>query len=149
MHASGTEPTGDIEMRVNPYLTFNGNCAEAFAFYAACLETTAPTIMTQGNSPAAAQTPPGWEDKVLHARLAIGDTVLMGSDAPPDRFQAPQGFSVSLILDDPHQTERFFAALSEGGTVRMPVQETFWAIRFGMLVDKFGIPWMLNCEKKR
>jgi PhnB protein len=136
-------------MRVSPYLSFDGNCAEAFAFYAACLETAAPTVMTHKNAPPEAQAPPEWQDKVLHARLVIGDTVLMGSDAPAGRFEKPQGFFVSLVLTDPDQTERFFAALSTGGTVRMPVQETFWAIRFGMLVDKFGIPWMLNCEKAR
>jgi PhnB protein len=74
--------------------------------------------------------------------------MLMGSDAPPGHFQQPQGFSVSLIVDRPEDAERIFPALAENGTVRMPLQKTFWAIRFGMLVDRFGIPWMVNCEEK-
>ncbi len=71
----------------------------------------------------------------------------MGSDPPPERYQAPQGFSVSLSVKDPAETERIFNELAEGGTVHMPVQKTFWSARFGMLVDRFGIPWMLNCEQ--
>ena len=71
----------------------------------------------------------------------------MGSDAPPERYEEPKGFSVTVGLDKPADAERVFNALAEKGTVRMPIQETFWALRFGLLVDKFGIPWMVNCEK--
>ena len=85
-------------------------------------------------------------DKILHARLAIGDGVLMGSDAPPDHYEEPKGFSVSLGIDDEKNAERIFHALAEKGTVRMALQKTFWALRFGMVVDRFGIPWMVNCE---
>jgi len=73
--------------------------------------------------------------------------VLMGSDAPSDHFQKPQGFDVAIQADDPKEAERIFAALADNGTVRMPIQETFWATRFGMLTDKFGIPWMINCDR--
>jgi PhnB protein len=83
----------------------------------------------------------------MHASLSVDDAVLMGSDAPPDRYEKPQGFSVSLVLKDVAKSEQMFHALAEGGTVRMPIQKTFWAARFGMLVDKFGIPWMINCEE--
>ena len=83
----------------------------------------------------------------MHARLSVGDNVLMGSDAPPDRYEPMKGFTVTLGIDDPHDAERVFHALSENGTVQMPIQETFWAVRFGMLVDRFGTPWMINCEK--
>jgi PhnB protein len=76
----------------------------------------------------------------------VGDTVLMGSDAPTNCFQKPQGFSVSLVFTDTDEAERIFSALSENGTVQMPIQETFWAARFGMLVDRFGTPWMINCD---
>ena len=83
----------------------------------------------------------------MYARLAIGTTILMGSGSPPQIYAKPQGITVSLILNEAAEIERVFAALAEGGEIRMPVQETFWAIRFGMLTDKFGVPWMLNYEK--
>jgi PhnB protein len=83
----------------------------------------------------------------LHARLVLDGTVLMGSDAPPDRYEPMKGFSVTLVLKDPAEAERIFSALAENGTVCMPLEETFFAFRFGMLVDRFGTPWMINCEK--
>ena len=82
----------------------------------------------------------------MHASLSVGDEVLMGSDAPPDRFEASKGISVSLNVKTPAEAERVFAALSDQGQVQMPLQQTFWAARFGMLVDQFGVPWMVNCE---
>ena len=90
---------------------------------------------------------PERHDKILHTRLIVGDNVLMGSDAPPERYEKPQGFFVTLGVDTPAEAERIFKALSEKGTLHMPLQETFWAVRFGMLVDQFDIPWMINCEK--
>lgn len=98
-------------------------------------------------TPAAEQVPSGWRNKIMHARLAVGDKVLMGSDAPPERYEGSNGFSVTLGIDDPVDAERIFHALAESGTVQMPIQETFWAVRFGMLIDRFGIPWMINCER--
>jgi PhnB protein len=94
----------------------------------------------------AEQVPPEWRNKVMHVRLALSDKVLMGSDAPPDRYEQPKGFSVSVGVDKPTEAERIFNALAQNGTVQMPLQKTFWAERFGMLVDQFGIPWMVNCE---
>jgi len=85
--------------------------------------------------------------EILHARLMIGDKAVMGSDAPPERYENPQGFSVALGIDGPAEAERIFHVLAENGTVTMPIQQTFWAARFGMLVDRFGIPWMVNCEQ--
>jgi len=82
----------------------------------------------------------------MHARLKVGDEETMGSDAPPERYEAPKGFSVSVHIDDPEDAERVFHALAENGTVSMPIEQTFWAARFGMLTDQFGIPWMINCE---
>jgi PhnB protein len=134
-------------MQLNPYLTFAGDCETAFKFYERCLGGKIEAMMPHEGSPAAAHVPETWRNKIMHARLSIGDTVLMGSDAPPDRYQKPQGFSVTLGIDDPAEAERVFNALSENGTVHMPIQETFWALRFGMFVDRFGIPWMINCEK--
>jgi PhnB protein len=95
------------------------------------------------------QVPADWLNKIMHARLEVGDEALMGSDAPPDRYQRPRGITVSLQTNDPAEAERIFSALAEGGTVNMPLQETFWAIRFGMLVDRYGIPWMVNCEQAK
>ena len=85
--------------------------------------------------------------RIAHARLAVGDNVLMGSDGQPGRPERMQGFSVTLNIAEPEEAERVFAALEAGGTVTMPIQETFWAPRFGMLIDRFGTPWMVNCEK--
>jgi len=134
-------------MQLNAYLTFNGNCAAALKFYEQHLGANIEMKMTFGESPAAEQAPAGWRDKVMHARLAIGESILMASDAPPDRYNEPKGFSVSLSVKSPAEAERIFAGLAEGGTVQMPLQQTFWAARFGTLVDKFGIPWMVNCEQ--
>jgi PhnB protein len=92
--------------------------------------------------------PAEWREKILHARMTIGDTVLLASDAPPGHYEKPAGFSVSIQLKDPEEAERIFHALAENGTVRMPIQETFWSPRFGMLVDEFDIPWMINCLRE-
>ena len=137
-------------MQWNPYLNFNGDCQEAFKYYERVLGGKIVAMMSHADMPAEAQaqTPPEWKNKIMHARLMVGDQVLMGSDAPSGQFEKAQGMSVALQVDDPNEAERIFAALADNGTVRMPIQPTFWAIRFGMLTDRFGIPWMVNCEKK-
>jgi PhnB protein len=84
---------------------------------------------------------------IIHARMTIGDQVLMASDAPPGRYEKQGGFSINIGVTDPAEAERIYRALVENGTEIMPIAETFWAVRFGMLVDRFGIPWMVNCEK--
>ena len=134
-------------MQLNPYLTFNGQCEPAFKFYEKVLGGKIEAMLLHEGSAMADQVPPEWRSKIMHARLSVGDNVLMGSDAPPDRYEPMKGFTVTLGIDDPHDAERVFHALSENGTVQMPIQETFWAVRFGMLVDRFGTPWMINCEK--
>jgi PhnB protein len=132
-------------MQLNPYLNFNGQCEAAFKFYERCLGGKIEAMIPHAGTPAGEYAPPEWRDKILHASLILGDDVLMGSDAPPDRYEAPKGFSVSLQINDPADAERIFHALAENGVVQLPIQETFWATRFGMLVDQFGIPWMVNC----
>jgi PhnB protein len=134
-------------MQMSPYLFFAGECEAAFKFYAQCLGGRIETMLTHEGTPAEAHVPPEWRKKIMHARLTVGDMTLMGSDAPPGRQERPSGFSVSLGIDDPAEAERVFHALAEDGTVRMPIQQTFWAARFGMLVDRFGTPWMVNCER--
>ena len=135
-------------MKMNPYLLFNGQCEEAFSAYARILGGTIETMTPHKGSPAEGYGAPDWQDKILHASLRLGDDVLMGSDAPPAHFQQPQGFSVSLQFAEPAEGEKVFDALAEGGQVKMPFQETFWAAGFGMLVDRFGIPWIVNCGQK-
>jgi PhnB protein len=135
-------------MQINTYLLFAGQCEEAFKFYEKLLGGKIEAMMTHESGPAASQVPPEWLKKILHARLAVADQVIMASDAPPGRQAKPQGFSVSVSVDDPAEAERIYNALAEGAAaVTMPIQETFWAKRFGMLTDRFGIPWMINCEK--
>jgi PhnB protein len=133
-------------MHLNPYLLFNGDCAEAFKFYEETLGGKIESMMTFNGSPAAEHAPPEWGDKILHATLLIGDQRLMGSDAPPGRYSKPQGISVSIGLNDRDKGERIFNALAQGGTTIMPFEKTFWAVGFGMCTDRFGIPWMVNCE---
>lgn len=134
-------------MQMNPYLVFNGQCETAFKFYEKCLGGKIEFMMTHGDSPMSEQVPAEWRSKIMHARMTLGGVNLMGSDAPPDRYEQPQGFSVSLGVKDPVEAERIFQELSQDGKVQMPIQKTFWAARFGMLVDQFGTPWMVNCEQ--
>jgi PhnB protein len=134
-------------MRVNPYLNFNGNCKEAFEFYEKVFKTKIVHLMTHANSPMAEHTPPNWQDKVMHVAMKIGETFIFGSDAPPSMYQPPAGLYVSVSIETIEESERVFAELSEGAQIAMPLQEMFWAHRFGMLTDRFGIPWMINCEK--
>lgn len=134
-------------MRMNPYLTFDGRCETAFKFYEKVLGGKIEAMIPHEGTPAAEHVPADWRSKIMHARLTLGDEVLMGSDAPPGCREDMKGFSVTLGIDDPAEAERIFHALAENGTVRMPIQQTFWAVRFGMLVDKFGTPWMINCEQ--
>jgi PhnB protein len=134
-------------MQLNPYLTFNGQCEAAFKFYEKVLGGKIEAMMTYGGSPMAEQTRSDWRNKIMHARMTVGDKMLMASDAPPDRYEAMKGFMVTLGIGNPSEAERVFHVLSENGTVQMPIQETFWARRFGMLVDQFGTPWIINCEK--
>ena len=134
-------------MQINSYLLFDGTCEEAFKFYEKLLGGKIEALLTHEGTPAACQVPPEWQKKILHARMTIGNAVLMASDAPPGRYSKPHGFSVNIGVNSVNEAERIFRALAEHGTVHMPLGETFWAERFGMLTDRFGIPWMLNCER--
>jgi len=132
-------------MQLNSYLMFDGQCEAAFTFYAQCLGAKIEAMIKHAGSPAEANTPPEWRDKILHATLSVGDSKLMASDAPPNHYQKPQGVYVNIAIDNPVEAERIFNELSAGGTVQMAFGKTFWAERFGMLVDRFGTPWMVNC----
>jgi PhnB protein len=134
-------------MKLNSYLHFNGQCEAAFKFYEKALDGKIEGTFPYSSSPSPIDVPPGFQNKLMHATIVIGDQALMGMDAPPGRYRKPEGFSVSIGLKDVAKAERIFRALLEGATITMPMQETFWAARFGMLTDQFGIPWMINCEK--
>jgi len=129
------------------YLHFPGNCREAFAFYAATLGGNVSFSLTYGESPAAAETPADVRDKIMHARVDIGAQMLLGSDVVHGRYEAPSCFNVMAGGYEPADAERIFQALAAQGTISMPLQETFWAQRFGMCTDRFGVPWMVNCAK--
>jgi PhnB protein len=133
-------------MQLNAYLVFNGQCEAAFKFYEQVLRGKILGMFTHAGTPAAEHVPPEWLNKIMHVTLKVGDSVLMGSDAPPDRYKKPEGFTVNIALNDVAEAERIFHALAENGTVGMPIQQTFWAERWGMLTDRYGIPWMVNCE---
>jgi PhnB protein len=132
-------------MKSNTFLFFNGECEAAFKFYEHCLGGKIISMMTYGDSPMAEQASSELRDRIMNVTLTVGDVVLMGSDAPPENFNKPQGFEVNLEFDDVTEGERVFNALAENGTVKMPLQKTFWTESWGKLVDKFGIPWMINC----
>lgn len=134
-------------MQLNAYLMFNGRCDEAFKFYSQCLGGTITSKFTYGDAPPPMEVSPETRDLIMHARLEVGDAVLFGSDTPPDRYDQPKGLYVSLSVAEPVDADRIFSGLADGGTVQLPIQETFWASRFGMVVDRFGTPWMINCEK--
>ena len=137
-------------MKLDPHISlgFNGQCEAAFRLYERCLDGTIAFMVTWGDSPAAAEAPPGWEAKIYHATLRVGDIALAGGDLPPDRYEPPKGFQILLNMDDPIAAERIFQALAENGRIAMPLQKTFWASRFGALIDQFGIPWSINCQSQ-
>lgn len=134
-------------MRVTPYLSFDGQCQAALRFYARCLGGTIVYSTTYGESPTAAEVPPEWAPRIYHATLSVGTQTLGAADAPPGSYRMPQGFSLMIEIDEPGEADRLFSALSEGGKVQMPIQETHWATRFGVLTDQFGTPWIINCGK--
>jgi len=134
-------------MKLNPHVSFNGECEAAFQLYERCLGGKIVVMLTYGNSPMADQSPPQMRGKIVHATLSVGNNVVYGADVPPEQYQPPKGFHLTVGLDDPNEAERIFYALSQGGTVQMPLQKTFWAVRFGVLTDRFGVSWEINCEQ--
>jgi PhnB protein len=130
-------------MQLHTYLNYGGNCEEAFKFYESQLGGKITMLMRHGEQPDTQNVPPGWANAVLHARMNLGGTELLGADIPPDRFQPIRSAYLSLTLESDQEADRVFALLSEGGQVFMPMQDTFFASRFAMLRDKFGTSWML------
>lgn len=133
-------------MKLNPYLSFDGDCEAAFKFYERVLGGKIGDKMTWGESPEKMESPADWDSKIMHMEMTLGDDEIMGSDSPPGYFKEPQGTYLTISVEDPEKAENIFAALSENGTITMPIQKTFWAARFGMVTDQFGTPWMVNCD---
>jgi PhnB protein len=134
-------------LKFNPYLSFDGQCEEAFKLYEKCLRGKITFITTYGESPGSEKMPSDMSKRIMHVTLTVGDQVLQGADVPSGQYQKPQGLSISLQLNDAVEAGRIFEALAENGTVQMPLQETFWALRFGMVTDRFSTPWLINCDK--
>lgn len=133
-------------MQMNPYLSFKGDCEAAFTLYARSFGGELGPIFRYGGSPMEGQVPPDWADKVMHASLTVGGQVLMGADAFGDQYETPKGFSMSLHMSSAADAERVFHDLADGGTIVMALEQTFWAERFGIVTDRFGIKWSINCE---
>jgi PhnB protein len=134
-------------MKLHTYLNFNGNCAEAFEFYEKHLGGKIIMKMTFGQMPDPSQAPPGMANNILFERMSIGGTDLLGSDTPPGRFQPMRSAYLSLTVESVEEAERIHALLADGGEIFMPMAETFFALRFSMLRDKFGTSWMIIKER--
>jgi PhnB protein len=134
-------------MQINAYLSFDGQCEAAFQFYEKLLGGKIEGIFRYAGTPIESQVPPEWGNKIMHITLRVEHNQIMGADAPPGQSQGPaKRFCMSIGLADPAEAKRLFDGLAEGGSVQMPFAPTFWAAGFGMLIDRFGIPWMINCE---
>ncbi len=136
-------------MMVKPSISlyFDGQCEAAFRFYERCFGGKITFLLAWGDSPMAKDAPPEWAAKILHASLSVGNMVFAGADTLPQGYERPRGFAVMLGLSDPVEAERLYNALAEDGRVTVPLQETFWAVRYGGVTDRFGIPWTINCGK--
>lgn len=133
-------------MNFTPYLTFNNNCAEAMAFYADIFGGEVTALQTFGQSAMSVNLPAEMHDLVMHASLRIGGQVIMASDDPSGNYTPPRGIQVQTGIPDFPQAQRIFDALAVGGVVKMPFEATLVTSGFGMVRDRFGIPWMVNCD---
>ena len=134
-------------MKLYTYLNYGGNCGQAFEFYAEHLGGRIAMLTRHGDQPGSEKVPPEWRNAVLHARIELGDTIVLGADIPPDRFQPMRSAYLSLLVDSDDDAARIYALLSDGGEIFMPLAETFFAHRFAMLRDRFGTSWMLLHER--
>lgn len=133
-------------MRCSPHLCFDGQCEAAFRVYHELLGGRLTTLLKYGESPMAGQVPAQYRDRIIHATLDLGDQELLGADVFPEDYRQPQGFFVTLGIEEYDRAKTVFEALAEGGQVRMPFQETFWSPGFGVVIDRFGIPWEIHRE---
>jgi PhnB protein len=130
-------------MKLYTYINYGGNCAEAFRLYEQHLGGKITSMLTHADQPGGDKVPDNWKNAILHARITLGETELLGADVPPERFQPMRSAYLTLILDSAAEAERVYTLLSEGGQIFMPIEETFFARRFAQLRDRFGTNWML------
>jgi PhnB protein len=128
---------------VNPYIAFKGNCREAIEFYKSALNAQVLFTQTVGESPMSDMGP---ADNIMHCTIKVGDSTIMMSDDPQPGGPTAGNISLAIGLDKPEEAKQIFDNLANGGSVIMPLQKTYWAEAFGMLTDKFGIKWMVNCD---
>ena len=133
-------------MNMNPYVSFKGDCEAAFKLYERVFGGHIRALFRYAETPLAGEVPADWQHKIMHGSMTIGDQVLMGGDVAPKNYEKPQGFSLSLQMKGVAEAERAFRELSDGGEVLVALEETFWAKRFGIVVDQHGIPWLINSE---
>jgi len=131
-------------MRLSFHIHFNGNCQEAFELYEVLLDGKIGTMLPFGKSPAAANVPEDWQSKIVHANIQIFGVEISGDDIPPDQYEAPKGFYVLLAFENEGKTSAAFEELSKDGKIIFPLQKTFWSPCYGIVVDRFGVPWKLN-----
>ena len=140
------DQVNSLTMQINPYLSFKGQCEAAFTFYEQCLGGQLGPIFRYAGSPMAEEAPADWQDKIMHGSVTIGGQTLMVPTWCRIATKKRRAFSLSLHMQNTADAERIFHELAEGGRIVMPLEKTFWAARFGMVVDRFGIPWLINCE---
>ena len=138
----------ETKLEVSAYLSFKGDCAAAFKFYQEILGAEPGLLFRYADSPMADVVPAGWENKIMHGSVRIGQHLLEGADVPPERYEEPKGISLSINASSPAEADAVYEKLADGGRVVYPISKTFWSERFGMVVDRFGIPWMINCEAR-
>lgn len=140
--------TKDSKLEISAYLSFKGDCEAAFRFYEEALGATPGLLFRYADSPMADVVPEGWEKKIMHGSVRVGQHLIEGADVPPERYEEPKGFSLSLNARSAQEADSLYEQLAKGGRVVYPIAKTFWSERFGMVVDRFGVPWMVNCEPR-
>ena len=133
-------------MRISPHLCFDGQCREAIQLYQSILGGTIETMLTYGESPMASSTDPRWHDRIVHATLVLDGVELTGVDMIPGSYRQPQGFFITITIDGVARAQEVFKTLSEDGVIQVPFESTFWSPGFGVLVDRFNIPWEINAN---
>ena len=134
-------------MTISIHINFNGQCQKAFEFYSQVLDGEIGSMLKFGDSPAGQQAAKEWQDKIVHANIIIQDIEIAGGDVTPEQYLAPQGFHLLLSVENEEEAQTIFNALSKDGHIVLPLQETFWSSCYGILVDRFGVPWKINCRQ--
>jgi PhnB protein len=135
-------------MSLSFHIAFNGQCEEAFSFYAAHLGGTIGTLLTYKDSPLAASVPADWQHKILHANISISGVELAGGDVVPEQYQKPVGFCLLLGVNSADEVNLIFSKLADGGDVILPPQKTFWSSCYAIVMDRFGVGWKINSLEK-